>query len=132
MIHADIFRDNALFNGDSLTGLIDFYYAHTGPLLYDLAVTVADWCFDNHGRFDSISARAMTTAYANQRAVTGIEVAAWLACLRAAGLRFWLSRLRDQLFPRGGEITHIKDPDPFKAVLQACHSHAHELQSVWD
>ena len=132
VIHADLFRDNALFNGDSLTGLIDFYYAHTGPLLYDLAVTVADWCFDPHGRFDSTRARDMTTAYANQRAVTGLEVAAWLACLRAAGLRFWLSRLRDQLFPRGGEITHIKDPGPFKAVLQACHDQAHELQSVWD
>jgi len=132
VIHADLFRDNALFSGHSLAGLIDFYYAHTGPLLYDLAVTVADWCFDPHGRVDTAKARAMAGAYADQRTVTEIEVDAWLPCLRAAGLRFWLSRLRDQLFPRDGEITHIKDPGPFKAVLQACHAQEQELRSVWD
>lgn len=131
VIHADLFRDNALFDGHRLTGLIDFYYAHFGPLIYDLAVTVSDWCFGRHGRFDSDRARAMVQAYGSERAVVAREVDAWLACLRAAGLRFWLSRLKDRLFPRGGEITHIKDPAPFKAVLEACHSQPQLLQSVW-
>jgi homoserine kinase type II len=131
VIHADLFRDNVLFEGHTLTGLIDFYYAHRGPLIYDLAVTVSDWCFAADG-FDADRAAAMVRAYAAQRPVAAMEIDAWLDCLRAAGLRFWLSRLRDQIFPRGGEITHIKDPGPFKAVLQACHRQAHELQSVWD
>jgi len=130
-IHADLFRDNALFEGHTLTGLIDFYYAHIGPLIYDLAVTVSDWCFDAHGSFDTDRARAMVQAYAAQRTVIKREVNAWLACLRAAGLRFWLSRLKDQNFPRDGEITHIKDPNRCKAVLESCHRHADQLQSVW-
>ncbi len=131
VIHADLFRDNALFEGHTLTGLIDFYYSHSGPLIYDLAVAVSDWCFGDHGRFNADGAQAMVRAYAAERTIDAIELDAWLVCLRAAGLRFWLSRLKDQLFPRGGAITHIKDPDRFKSVIEACHGNSNLLASIW-
>ncbi len=131
VIHADLFRDNALFQGHALTGLIDLYYSHTGPLIYDLAVAVSDWCFGDAGRFDTTAARAMVQGYTLERPLGVVEREAWLACLRAAGLRFWLSRLKEQQFPRGGAITHIKDPEPFKAVIEACHSNPSQLASIW-
>ncbi|MCC6706153.1 MAG: homoserine kinase [Gammaproteobacteria bacterium] len=118
VIHADLFRDNALFEGQRLTGLIDFYYAHSGAFIYDLAVAVADWCFDD----DKVAlqgplAAALLGAYAEVRSLLPAERAAWMMALRAAGLRFWLSRLKDMHFPRDGELVHIKDPQPFKRVL---------------
>jgi homoserine kinase type II len=132
VVHADLFRDNVLFDGPKLSGLIDFYYAHSGPLIYDLAVTVCDWCFGNAETvFDQACAKALVDAYSRTRVVDAIEIEAWLPSLRAAGLRFWLSRLKDQIFPRHGHLTHIKDPTPFKTVLQHCQRHSDQLQSVW-
>lgn len=118
VIHADLFRDNALFEGERLTGLIDFYYARSGAFVYDLAVAVADWCFDDDKRalLPDLAA-ALLNAYREVRPLTAAECAAWMAALRAAGLRFWLSRLKDLHFPRDGALVHIKDPEPFKRVL---------------
>lgn len=132
VIHADLFRDNVLFDGPKLSGLIDFYYAHSGPLIYDLAVTVCDWCFGNSETvFDQACAKVLIDAYSRTRVVDATEIEAWIPSLRAAGLRFWLSRLQDQIFPRHGHLTHIKDPAPFKIVLQHCQRHSDQLQSVW-
>ena len=114
VIHADLFRDNVLFDGAKLSGLIDFYYAHSGPLIYDLAVTVCDWCFSSEAVFDQACAGALVDAYSSTRVVNAVEIEAWLPSLRRAGLRFWLSRLKDQLFPRDGQLSHVKDPNPFK------------------
>ncbi len=131
VIHADLFRDNVLFDGPKLSGLIDFYYAHRGALIYDLAVTVCDWCFTSEAVFSRDSACALVGAYSSTRVISDAEIEAWLPSLRAAGLRFWLSRLKDQLFPRDGQLTHVKDPNPFKGVLQCCESQPDQLQSVW-
>tara|TARA_Y100000588_G_scaffold366410_1_gene432098 strand:+ start:954 stop:1631 length:678 start_codon:yes stop_codon:yes gene_type:complete len=132
VVHADLFRDNVLFEGPKLSGLIDFYYAHSGSLIYDLAVTVSDWCFGSDETvFNQPCAKALVQAYSETRVVDTMEIEAWLPSLRAAGLRFWLSRLKDQLFPRHGHLTHIKDPAPFKTVLQHCQLHSDQLQSVW-
>lgn len=118
VIHADLFRDNALFHAGRLTGLIDFYYAHSGAFVYDLAVAVADWCFDDDKRvFKPALAGALLGAYDEVRPLLKAEREAWGAALRACGLRFWLSRLKDQHFPRDGALTHIKDPQAFKRVL---------------
>ena len=118
VIHADLFRDNALFEAYRLTGLIDFYYAHSGAFVYDLAVAVADWCFDDDKRaLKSELAGALLGAYGEVRPLLEGERQAWMAALRAAGLRFWLSRLKDRHFPRDGALTHIKDPLPFKRIL---------------
>ncbi|NOQ94136.1 MAG: homoserine kinase [Methylophaga sp.] len=115
--HSDLFRDNALFEGDELKGIIDFYYACDEYLLYDLAVAVNDWCVDDSGLIDSERYQALMSAYSQQRPLTDMEQGSFNLVLRAAALRFWLSRLQDKLFPREGELTQIKNPDAFLKIL---------------
>ncbi|MCP5200662.1 MAG: homoserine kinase [Gammaproteobacteria bacterium] len=130
VIHADLFHDNALFEGERLSGIIDFYYAHNGPFIYDLAVTVADWCFAA-GELDARRAGALVAAYHAVRPLTAAEQASWAAAIRTAGLRFWISRLQDQIFPRDAALTFIKDPAPFRAVLQAGLENGAQLARIW-
>lgn len=130
VIHADLFRDNALFEGDHLTGIIDFYYACNDVLLYDVAVTLNDWCSIDGGALDEAKARAMLDGYRGVRPFSSAEVEAWPVMLRAASLRFWLSRLQDLHFPREGELTHIKDPNVFRNILCQRKAQAEALQSL--
>lgn len=118
VIHADLFRDNALFEQNKLSGIIDFYYACNDVLLYDVAVTINDWCSLPNGHLDEKRVQAILDTYRQQREFTPIEIQAFPTLLRAAALRFWLSRLQDLHFPRAGEITHIKDPNVFKNILK--------------
>ncbi len=117
VIHADLFRDNVLFVGESLTGMIDFYYACNDALLYDLAVTINDWCSRPDGALEPELLQSMLEPYQELHPFSATEHEAWPVMLRAAALRFWLSRLHDMHFPRKGEITHIKNPDVFKRIL---------------
>lgn len=127
VIHADLFRDNVLWSGDTLTGIIDFYYACTDAWLYDLAVAANDWCVEADGGFVNSRLEALVNAYHAERAITAAELAAWPTVVRAAALRFWLSRLHDWHFPREGEITHRKDPADFGRILRQRAEHPHDL-----
>lgn len=124
VIHADLFRDNVLFDEDRLSGIIDFYYACNGALIYDLAITVNDWCSRPDGSLDEENYRALVGAYAARRPFSDEEAAVWQDALRRAALRFWLSRLHDAHFPKVGHITHVKDADAFKNIL------SHRIQGV--
>ncbi len=123
-IHADLFRDNVMFDdtagGDMLCGFFDFYFAGTDTLLFDVAVCLNDWCADLHtGQLDEGRAAAFMAAYQQDRALTHGEVRAMPALLRAAALRFWISRLWDWHLPRDAALLQPKDPTHFERVLRS-------------
>jgi homoserine kinase type II len=117
VIHADLFRDNVLFDGDKLTGVLDFYSACKSELLFDIAVTVNDWCVDN-GELNSDKVAELLAAYEILRPLESQEKQHWQTVLRIAALRFWLSRLVHQHYPRAGAIIQPKDPLFFRQLLE--------------
>jgi homoserine kinase type II len=110
IIHADLFPDNAFFQGDRLTGIIDFYFACSDLIAYDLAVCLNAWCFEPDGAFNITKARQMLAAYRAEREFTPSELEALPLLARGAALRFLLTRLFDWQHRVEGALVRPKDP----------------------
>lgn len=128
IIHADLFIDNALFEGNQLSGIIDFYDAYYDNYIYDIAITVNAWCVDKSdtdkkGKLNEILSDAFLQSYQSIRPLSDAEIKAWPMMLRMAAMRFWLSRLEDSLkltdlTPRQGTLMHCKNPEEYQQILQ--------------
>jgi homoserine kinase type II len=122
-IHGDLFCDNVLFADGRVSGVIDFGFAATDFYAYDLAIAVNDWCVVREGTDAGALVPelvdAFTGAYERVRPLVGAEREQWSLLLRAAALRFWLSRLYDLFLPRPGELTHAHDPRVFERIVRA-------------
>ena len=118
-VHADLFRDNVMFEGERLTGIFDFYFAGVDSWLFDLAVALNDWCIDlPTGRHDAARFDALLAAYQGVRPLTAQERRLLPAMLRAGALRFWISRLWDFYLPRDAHMLKPHDPTHFERVLR--------------
>jgi len=134
-VHADMFRDNVMFaTGENagaaprLTGVFDFYFAGTDTWLFDLAVCLNDWAIDlATGQHDAERADALLSAYENVRPLNAAERALLPAMLRAAALRFWISRLWDFHLPREASMLKPHDPAHFERVLRERAAHPHAM-----
>jgi len=119
-VHADLFRDNVMFDGEKLTGFFDFYFAGNDTWLFDLSVCMNDWCIDlNSGEHAAERALAMLNAYQEVRPLRSAERQLLPAMLRAGALRFWISRLWDFYLPREASMLKPHDPTHFERVLRA-------------
>ena len=118
-VHADLFRDNVMFEGEQLTGFFDFYFAGVDTFLFDLAVCMNDWCVHlPTGEHDAGRAAALLAAYETVRPLQAAERSLLPAMARAAALRFWISRLWDWHLPREAEVLTPHDPTHFERVLR--------------
>ena len=129
--HCDLFRDNVLFDpknaadasNDQLGGFFDFYFAGTDKWLFDLAVTANDWCLaGNKQDLDPARLSALLSAYQSVRPLSDAEQTSWPMMLRAAALRFWISRLWDFHLPRDAQMLTPHDPKHFERILLSRHS----------
>ena len=135
-VHADLFRDNVMFEGSGdgghsaiLTGFFDFYFAGVDTFLFDIAVCLNDWCIDRDtGRQERERAQAFVHAYQAVRPLTAQEHQLLPAMQRAGALRFWTSRLWDYHLPREASVLQAHDPTHFERVLRQCLDHPYSLQ----
>jgi homoserine kinase type II len=118
VIHADLFPDNVLFDGDRVTGVIDFYFACEDLLAYDLAICLNAWCFEADLSFNVTKARALTAGYRARRPLEPAEVAALPVLARGAALRFLMTRLYDWLNQVEGALVRPKDPREYLRKLR--------------
>ncbi|MES2189579.1 MAG: homoserine kinase [Pseudomonadota bacterium] len=128
-IHADLFRDNVMFENGQLTGFFDFYFAGCDTFVFDIGVCLNDWCVDlESGRHDAGRAEAFLKAYASVRPLTAHERQLLPAALRAGALRFWVSRLWDFHLPREAAVLQAHDPGHFERVLRERVKHPVTMQ----
>ena len=118
-VHGDLFRDNVMFEDGELTGFFDFYFAGCDTFLFDIGISLNDWCIDlPTGRHDAARADAFLMAYQAVRPLTAQERTLLPAMARAGALRFWISRLWDFYLPREASVLKAHDPTHFERVLR--------------
>ncbi|MCB2108669.1 MAG: homoserine kinase [Rhodobacteraceae bacterium] len=117
VIHADLFPDNVFFLGDECSGLIDFYFACTDFLAYDIAVCLNAWCFEPDGAFNITKAARLLTSYQSKRPLTPEEKDALPLLARGAAMRFLLTRLYDWVNTPAGALVKPKDPREYLRKL---------------
>src|SRR5579872_6516863 len=118
VIHADLFPDNVFFLGDKLSGLIDFYFACTDTLVYDVAICLNAWCFEADHSFNVTKGRALLSSYARTRPLSAAEWDMLPLLARGAALRFLLTRLVDWLDVPAGALVRPKDPVEYLRKLR--------------
>jgi homoserine kinase type II len=118
VIHADLFPDNVFFLGDELSGLIDFYFACTDTLVYDVAICLNAWCFETDHSYNVTKGRALLANYAKVRPLSHDEWENLPLCARGAALRFLLTRLVDWLDVPPGALVRPKDPREYARKLR--------------
>lgn len=124
-IHADLFRDNVMFQDGALTGFFDFYFAGVDSWLFDIGVCLNDWCVDlATGAHDAVRCAAFLQAYQRVRPLAAAERQLLPAMARAGALRFWISRLWDFHLPREAALLKPHDPAHFERVLRQRIAHA--------
>ncbi|UZE95935.1 homoserine kinase [Alkalimarinus alittae] len=121
IVHADLFRDNVLFDGDEISGVIDFFHACNDSLLFDLAVIANDWTADINGRHDQSKLNALLEGYNLVRVFNDSERLLFPEFMHLAALRFWLSRLESRYLPGYQQMStqgdKTKDPDELKRII---------------
>ena len=132
VIHADLFPDNVFFLGDHLSGLIDFYFACTDTLAYDVAICLNAWCFEPDHSYNVTKGRALLQGYEATRQLSAEERAALPILARGSALRFLLTRLVDWLNVPPGALVRPKDPLEYFAKLRF-HQNARTVAAYgWD
>ena len=127
-IHADLFRDNVMFEKGQLTGFFDFYFAGCDAFLFDIGICLNDWCIDlQSGAPNAVRVEAFIAAYQRVRPLTAQERILLPALQRAGALRFWISRLWDFYLPREAAVLKAHDPRHFERVLRELLAHPHLL-----
>ena len=116
VVHGDLFRDNLLFDGSNLTGVLDFHHASVGHLVYDLAVAANDWCSTPNGALIPNHTTTLISRYHRRRPLTLAEQRLFPGFLLYAAIAFWLSRLVVALKVDAAPPSRYKDPDEFKAI----------------
>ncbi len=118
VIHADLFPDNVFFQQESLSGLIDFYFACNDLLVYDIAICLNAWCFESDGAFNITKARYLLGSYQSVRPLSSSEMSALPLLARGAALRFLLTRLFDWQNQVEGALVRPKDPVEYLEKLR--------------
>ncbi|MGF9564952.1 homoserine kinase [Neorhizobium sp. JUb45] len=118
VIHADLFQDNVFFLGDTLSGLIDFYFACNDMLAYDVSICLNAWCFEKDGAYNVTKGKALLEGYQSVRPLSKEELAALPILARGSALRFFLTRLYDWLTTPEGALVVKKDPIEYLRKLR--------------
>ena len=118
VIHADLFPDNVLFMKDSVSGVIDFYFACNDYYAYDLAIMLNSWCFEMDGSYNITKGKAVIAAYRAHRPISAAEAAALPVLMQGAALRFLLTRTYDWINHDESWLVRPKDPREYARKLR--------------